>query len=122
DDADQAPARQLEGEVLEEEVVAVSLRHPLRLDHQAAEARPRRNVDLDRLGGLLRLLGEELLVRRETRLPLGLAGARRHAHPLQLALEGALPRPGLLLLLRQARPLLLEPGGVVPLPRDAGAA
>ena len=70
----------------------------------------------------LPLLGEQLLVGLQARLALGLARPRRHAHPLELALERALPRGLLLLLEREPLLLLLEPGGVVALPRDARAA
>src|SRR5207245_11360936 len=50
------------------------------------------------------------------------AGSGRHAYPFQLVLEGALARGVLLLLLGEARLLLIEPRGVVALPRDARAA
>ena len=67
-------------------------------------------------------LGLQLLVGGEPGLALGLAGLGRHAHPLELALEGALAgRVGLLLLL-EAGPLLLQPAGVVALERVAAAA
>ena len=73
------------------------------------------------VGGVLRL-GQQRLVGGEAGLALGLAGPGRHADPLQLALEGALPgRVGLLLRARRCL-LLLEPGRVVALERDAGAA
>src|SRR5437867_3985752 len=66
--------------------------------------------------------GAQLLAARGPRLALRLPGARRHAHPLELARERAPARRGLLLLLPEAALLLLEPGGVVTLPRDAEAA
>ena len=71
---------------------------------------------------LLLLLGQQLLVGGEAGLGLGLPGARRGAHPLELARQRALAgRLGLLLALEPLL-LLLEPGRVVALPRDAGAA
>ena len=64
----------------------------LGLDDDVAEALARRDEDLElvaapwpRLG-----LGQQLLVGGEAGLALGLAGLGRHAHPLELAGEGAL--------------------------------
>src|SRR3546814_8424587 len=51
-----------------------------------------------------------------------LAGARALAHPVQLALQGALARILGLAFLRQALLLLVEPGGVIAFPRNARAA
>ena len=94
----------------------------LGLDDEVAEARPRRDRDLDRVLALLLLVGEHLVVRGEARLGLGLARARRRLDPLELARERALARRLGLLLLLEALALLLEPRGVVALPRDARAA
>ena len=72
---------------------------------------------------LLRLLfGEQLLVVVDARLALGVAGARRELYPLELVLQRPAAGGGLLLLLGEPRVLLRQPGGVVALPRDAGAA
>src|SRR5438093_2272202 len=122
--ADDPAARQDEADLVHEEVLAVRLAHPLRLDHQVAEAGAGRDGDAHRpLAPVRRLVRrEQLLVARQPRLALRLARARRHAHPLELAREGAPARRGLLLLLPEAPLLLLEPGGVVALPRDAEAA
>ena len=123
DDADDAALREVEGEVVEEELVAEGLLHALGPHDDVAEARARRDVDLVRLAaGLDAALGDELLVRLQARLALRLPRARGHAHPLELALERALARALGLLLDLEARFLLLEPGGVVALPRDARAA
>ncbi len=124
DDADDAAARQGEGQAVDEEVVAVTLAQSLALDHQVAQPGPGRDVDLVLLDALGRVavLGQQLLVVGEARLALGLTGARAHPHPFQLALERP-PAGGFLLLLeRQALLLLVEPGRVVALPRDAAAA
>ena len=67
-------------------------------------------------------LGHELVVRGDARLALGLAGTRRQAHPLELALQRAAPRLVDLLLLREPLLLLFEPARVVAFPRDARAA
>ena len=94
----------------------------LGLDDHVAQPRPRRDDDLRRAVPLLASLGEQRLVGLEPRLGLRLARARRHAHPFELVLERPLARGFLLLLLGQALLLLVEPGGVVALPRDARAA
>ena len=97
-------------------------RTPRGLDDHVAEPRARRDVDLGGVHLVGRVLGEQLLVRGEAGLALGLARPRRHADPLELALEGALPLGLGLLLLHEPVLLLLEPRGVVALPRDARAA
>ena len=125
DDADDAAARQVEVEVVDQQVVAVA---PCAGPCASTTRSPRRGpggivisaLAVALLGRLV--LGQQLLVAREARLALGLARARRHAHPLELALERALARRLLLLLLREPLLLLLEPGRVVALPRDARAA
>ncbi len=94
----------------------------LGLHHHVAQTRARRDDDLGLALAVAAALGEQLLVGLQPRLRLGLARPRRHPHPLELALERALPRGLLLLLDREPLLLLLEPGGVVALPRDARAA
>ena len=90
--------------------------------HEVAEPRAGRDVDLDAVELHALLLGEQPLVRREPRLRLRVPRARAHPHPLELARER--PPAGRLLLLLGGEPrlLLLEPGGVVALERDAAAA
>src|SRR5262249_26599500 len=124
DDADETAARQREIEAADEQPIAVALAQPLGLDHEVAQPRSGRNGDLRRALALLArlLLGEELLVVREPRLALRLAGPGRHAHPLELALQRAPAAGDLLLLLRQSLLLLRQPGRVVALPWNAGAA
>src|SRR6185436_7668497 len=102
--------------VVDEEQVAVSLADATRLNDDVAEPWTWRDVDLDALDLLARVLGQQLLVRVQSRLALGLAGARRHANPLQLALQGPLAFGFRLLLERQSLLLLLEPGRVVAFP------
>src|SRR5207253_3478733 len=82
----------------------------------------RRDRDLDRGHALLGGLREERFIVAEARLALGLAGARRHPDPLELALERSPPRHIGLLLLLESPVLLLEPGRVVALPWDAVAS
>jgi hypothetical protein len=57
------------------------------LDDEVSEARARGDVDLVEVDLLIFLLGEQRLIRREPGLALGLASARREAHPLELARE-----------------------------------
>ena len=118
DHADDAAARQREVHILHQQRVAVSLPHAPRLDHDVAEARAGRNVDLDLIDLLRRLFLQQIFVRVQARLALGLPRARRHADPVQLTRERPLPlRFGLLFDL-QPLLLLLEPRRVVAFPRN----
>src|SRR5260221_10317800 len=98
DDADDAAGRQAEIEVLHEQPVAIALADALRLDHEIAEARPRRQHDLRRVGRLLLALGDQRFVGGDARLRLRLTGARALADPFQLARQGGLTRHLLLSL------------------------
>ena len=122
DDADDAAGREHEGHALDQDVVAVGLGHVLGLDHDLAQPRSRRNVDLQLLGPLLGLLGQHLLVGADARLGLRVPALGRHPDPLELACQRLLAFALGLLLQLQPLALLLEPGGVVPLPGDALAA
>ena len=77
-------------------------------------------ISSSRACGPLRVvrLGEELLVGRQPGLALGLAGPGAHPDPFELTGERALARVGLLLLVRHAVELLLEPARVVAAERD----
>src|SRR5262249_26083405 len=72
DHADDAPGRQLEGEIVDEQLFAECLADAFDLHHYAAQARPRWDLDL-RLAGLLvpGLLGQ-LLVSLNARPGFGL--------------------------------------------------
>ena len=124
DHADDAAAREHEREVVDEQPVAVALAEVVGLDHLVAETRTGRDRDLElRVAPLGRLgLRDQLVERVDARLALGLAGARRHADPLELAGERAPAGLVDLLLLREPLVLLLEPARVVALPRNAVAA
>ena len=104
DDADDAAARQRERQVVDQHPVAEALGQLVGLDHDAAQPRARRDLDLleVELAGLLGL-GGHLLVPLQARLALRLPRLRVAAHPLQLLLEDALP-------LGVLAPLDLEPG------------
>ena len=125
DDAHDAAGRQEEGQVVDQEPVAEALDHVLGVDHLVAQARPGRDGELDAVLacalGRLRL-GDQVVVGGDAGLALALAGAGRHADPVELALERGLAGAVRLLLGGETRLLLLEPRRVVALPRDAGAA
>jgi hypothetical protein len=116
------PRRQRERQVVHQQLVAVGLAEATRLHHHVAQAGTGRNVDFDLLDLLGLIFVEQLLVGVEARLALGLPRPRRHADELELALQRLLPLALGLLFLRQPLLLLVEPRGVVALPRDAVAA
>ena len=122
DHADDPGRRQRERELVEEQAIAEALREALCLDHEVAEARAGRDVDLDLVESHILLVGEELFVGAESRLRLGVARPRAHPHPFELAGEGAAACRFLLLLHGQTSLFLLEPGRVVPLEGNAAAA
>jgi hypothetical protein len=113
---------QLECQVVDQQPVAVGLAQSFGLQHQAAQARPGGNGDLSGGVALLGVLGHHLVVGSEPGLALRLAGVGARPHPLQLVLELLLPRRLLLLLQGQPLLLLVQPAGVVALPRHALAA
>ena len=88
------------------------------------EPRSGRDGDLELVGAVWRGLGlgQELLVAGDARLALRLAGAGRHANPLELTIEGQLAASVGLLFLLQPGLFLFEPSGVVALVRDTRAA
>ena len=122
DDADDSPGRNLEAQVVDQQAIAVALRHVLELDDAVAQALGHRNEDLLRLVALLVLVRAQLLEARDTRLALGLTRLGVGAHPLELLLHGLDAREFLLGFDLQALLLLLQPGAVVALPGDAVAA
>ena len=80
-----------------------------RLDDEVAESGARSDVDFGCVNFLGGLFAQQVLVRVETRFPFGLARARRHPDPFQLALERALPLVFLAFLELQSLLLLVEP-------------
>src|SRR4051812_32678731 len=122
DDADDAAARQLEAQVVDEQLVAEALAQVLGLDDDVAEPRPGGDVDLDLVELDVALLGDERLEVGQARLLLGLAALRVLAHPLELGGDRLLARLLGALLLGQAGLLLLEPARVVALVGDAARA
>ena len=113
--------RPAEGQILEEDRVAVRFAQPARLDHDVAEPGTWRNVDFDALDLLRGIFGEQGLVRVQTRLAFGLTRPRRHANPFELSLQRSLTLALRLFLLCEARLFLLEPAGVVAFVGNAGS-
>ena len=122
DDADDAARRQLEGEVVDQQIVAERLGEPFEIDDVLTEPLGHRNDDLRGLGGLLRGLLHQLLVALIAGLGLRLPRARGGRDPFLLARECALARFFLAALLREPLLLLREPGRIVALIGNAAAA
>src|SRR5262249_54770616 len=122
DDADDAAGRQLEGELVDQEIVAEAFAQALEVDDVLAEPLGDRDDDLRRGRTLLCRLGEQLLIALVARLGLCLPCARARRDPFLLAGERLLA--GLLLAALLLEPLLLlaEPGRVVALVGNAAAA
>src|SRR5439155_11804704 len=94
----------------------------LSADDEIAEVRTGWDLHGQAFGAFLDFLGGELFVGTEAGLALGDAGARGHAGPFQLALQGLLAGVLLSFFLVEATFLLFEPGGVVALERVPLAA
>src|SRR5690606_33661119 len=106
-----AARRQLERQILDQQVITEALAQVLRLDHDIAEARPQRDHDLCRVVLLLAGLGLQLLERGDARLAFRLARARARPDPFQFLGQRSLARRLGPLLLLQALALLFEPAG-----------
>src|SRR5438093_743250 len=122
DDTDNAAAGPPERQAVDQTSVSVRLPDVVGFDDDVAESRPGRDGDLERRRAILERLVEHRIVGLKARLALGLAGARRHLDPLELAGERALAREIRLLFLLEALALLLEPGRIVALPWNAVSA
>src|SRR5262245_60635509 len=117
--ADNAARRQLEGEVVDQQLFAEAFVQLLGFDHDIAETGPGRNGDLRLAALVARGFGEHLLVGADARLGLGTARFGARPDPVVRARERALAR--LVLLALDFKPLrfLLEPGRVAPLVGNA---
>ena len=115
DDADDAAGGQLEGEVVDQDVVAEGLGEVFRFQHDAAETGTGRDADL-RGHDLLALgFGGHLLIGVDTRLGFGLAGLLAGADPFEFLGEGALAADIVARLLFHPLGLLFDPAGIVAL-------
>src|SRR5690606_15392565 len=123
DDTDDAGPGQAEREPAEQLPIAEALLQAGRLEHDVAQPRAGRDVDLleVQLAGPLGL-GGELLVALQPSLVLGLPGLRVGPYPLQLLLEDLGPFGILATLDGQPLPLRLQVRGVVALVRVGPAA
>ena len=81
----------------------------LSLDDLIAQTRTIGDINLQFLFLLFLLLIEHHLIGVQTGLTLGVASLGRHAHPLQLTLEGLTALGSRFLLLCQSLTLLFEP-------------
>src|SRR5207247_81389 len=101
DDPDDPTAGQREGEVVEQQAIAIPFAQLVGVDDDVAEPRSGRDADLELALAPLGLFRQEALVRLDAGLALRLPCARRRLHPLELAREGALSRRLSLLLVRE---------------------
>ena len=122
DDADDAAGRQLEGQIVDQEIVAEAFSQVLEIDDVLPEPLGDRNDDLRGLRLLLAGLLQQLLVALVARLGFGLPGARRRRDPFLLARERALARFLLAAFLLEPLLLLRQPGRVIALVGNAAAA
>ena len=122
DDADDAAGRHEDVQIVDQQPLTERRAHALRLDHDVAQARPRRHPDLHSLRRLFAGFGEQCLVGADPRLALGLARPRRLADPFELPAERALAGGLGLALLFQPLLFLVEPGRIVALPGNALSA
>src|SRR5262249_50718921 len=92
DHADDAARRQAEGEIVDQQVVAIALAQCLEVDHGLPQPLHDRNDDLRALRRLVRRLLHEIFVALVPRLRLRLPRAWRSRDPFTLARERALAR------------------------------
>ena len=108
--------------MLEEELVAEGFGDVVEFNDLVAQARSVGNIDFEVGLFFLGICGGQFLIGAQTRLLFGVTGLRGHPHPFQLPFQGLAALAFLLLFLRKARALLLQPGGIIPLPGNAFAA
>src|SRR5207248_10533733 len=113
DDADDRTGGHAEGEIVDEEALAVALGDAFELDHRIPQTIRDRDENFLRLVALLVFVGGQLLEAREARLRFRLAALGVLPHPFELLLHRLDASLLLLLLDLEALFLLLEPGGVV---------
>src|SRR5690606_37338386 len=115
DDTDNAAGRQLEGQIFDQNLVAIALSQALDLDDDIAQPLAGGNDDL-RVGGLAVLsLLHQFLIGLDARFRLGLTRLGRGSDPLALAPDRLLARVVFAALLDQALGLCVEILGVVAL-------
>ena len=117
-----APGGNDQTEIVDEHAIADRLAHVLELDHGIAEPLGNRNENLLRFVALLVFVRREFLEARDPRLALRLPPLGIGAHPFEFLVHRLGARIFLLLFRGETLFLLLEPGTVVALPRNAVAA
>src|SRR5216684_5854989 len=122
DDADDAARRKLEGEVVDQEIVAIAFAQVREINHILAKTLRDGNGDLRRLGRLFRGFLHQILVALVSRFGFGLPRARGCRDPFLLARKRALARFLLAALLLESLLLLRQPGRIVALIGNAAAA
>src|SRR6516164_3005107 len=122
DDADNAARRQLEGEIIHQQIFAIAFAQMLEIDDVLSKPLRYRNDDLRGLGRLLGGVLHQLLITLVSRLGFGLSRARRCGNPFLLARERALACLFLAAFLLKPLLLLRQPRGIVALVRNAAAA
>jgi len=122
DDADDGARGHLEAELVDQQPVAEALADGVEFEHLVAQAFGHRDEDFVGLVALLVFDVAQFLEARQPRLALGLACLGVGAHPFEFLLHRLHARVFALLLDFEALFLLVQPVGVVALPRDAGAA
>src|SRR6185295_2251802 len=114
--------REREGQVLEQQFVAIGLGQALDLDDLAAEAFGHLDEDLGLARDMLVLGGDELVELGDARLRFGLTRLGALANPLELVADRGLAALLLALLLVEPLCLLLEIGRVIALVGEVFAA
>ena len=122
DDADDAARGQAEGEIFEQQIVAVGFADVFHFDDERAEVFAGGNLNFEFLIAFLEVLLGHLLVGADAGFAFGLTGAGGEADPFQFALQGFLAGAGLFFFHFQAGFFLLQPRGIVAFPGDAAAA
>ena len=122
DDADDRAGRHDQAEVVDQQAVTEGLADVLEFHDRGAEALAGRNEDL--VGFIATLVVDrlQLLDPGQARLALAATALGIAARPFELALDRLLARLLARFFLLEALVLLLEPRGVVALPRNAAAA
>ncbi len=120
DDTDDATRRQEERQILDEQAIIEALGEMARVHDDVAEARSRRDHNLEAVRAPLRGfgLGHEFVKGTHAGLALTLTSSRGHSNPVEFSFERALTCFVRLLFGGEACLLLLQPRGVVALPRN----
>ena len=105
--------RQQEGQVFEQQLVAIGLADALELDDLAAQPLWHLDDDLRLAGRAVILPCDQFLELLDTRLGLGLTPLGPGPDPFQLVIDRLLAASGLAVFLLQALGLLLQIGGVI---------